>query len=148
MSFRTILRSSIEFRRKLRSPASHFHLRVYLLPQPYTLYRSTHCSTVPYPFCLIHIPLDAEDSSLSVDTSLIAIRPPVEGDFVVLSHTYPVVSLGYSYLSYLISSSFLIGFFPLHPHSTRPLSLYPIVLPAFLYHCSFYHNNVRIDLTT
>ena len=34
-SFRTILQSFVKFRRKLCSPAPHFCLRVYLLPQPY-----------------------------------------------------------------------------------------------------------------
>ena len=36
------------------------------------LYRSTDCSTIPHPFHLIHIPFDAGDSPLSVDTSLVA----------------------------------------------------------------------------
>ena len=88
------------------------------------------------------------DSPLSIDTSLVAIRSPVEEDFIILSHPYSYLSLEHSYLLYLISSSFPIGFYPLHPLSTRPLSLFPIVLPAFLYHRSFHHNNVRIDLTT
>ena len=68
--------------------------------------------------------------------------------FLLIPYSLQCLSLEHFYLLHLISSSFSIGFYLLHPHSTRPLSLFPIMLPAFHYCHSFHHNNVRIDLTT
>ena len=50
------------------------------------------------------------------------------------------------FLSHIFIISYRILFMLPSLHSS--ISFYLIVLLAFLYHCSFYHNNVRIDLIT